>query len=80
MFMSSFIILCFLISTISSKSQGITGSEEDWKDAYKDAVDKDTAQDFDEKIEVGDDYTEPDQQNSFGGVHVSASDWIDYLQ
>ena len=78
--MSSLVILCFLISTISSKSQEITGSEEDWKDAYKDTVDKDTAQDFDEKIEVGDDYTEPDQQNSFGGVHVSASDWIDYLQ
>ena len=80
MFMSSLIILCFLISTISSKSRGITESEEDWKDAYKDTVDKDTAQDFDEKIEVGDDYTEPDQQNSFGGAHVSASDWIDYLQ
>ena len=79
MFMSSLVILCFLISIISSKSQGITGSEEDWKDAYKDAVDKDT-EDFDEKIEVGDDYTEPDQQNSFGGVHVSASDWIDYLE
>ena len=80
--MSSLICLCFLISTISSKSQGFTGSEEAWKEAYKDSVDKDTEQDFDEEDEPGADYTESDQQNNFGGVHgsaKSASEWIDYL-
>ena len=76
--MSSLICLCFLISNISSKSYGFTGSEEFWKEAYTDSVDNDTEQDVDESDEPGDDYTEPDQQNSFGGV-PSASDWIDYL-